>query len=92
MVANPATGNPPSRSSNDEAPEVPLVPLVLLVPFVPLVLLVPLVLPGALPSRLDSFGSLVKLALTPVPLVQVELTALLAPETKLTAAHCASYS
>ena len=66
--------------------------MVLLVPLVPLVLSVPLVLAGALPIRLESFESLVKLTLTPVPLVQVELTTLLAPETKLTAAHFASHS
>jgi hypothetical protein len=41
---------------------------------------------GIRPERDES---LVKRTLTPVPLLQRELTALLAPETKLTAAHFA---
>lgn len=89
MVAKPATGIPASWSSNDEAPEVPLLLLVPLALLVPSVLLA---LSGALPIRLESFESLMKLTLTPVPLLQAELSALLAPETKLTAAHFASYS
>ena len=91
MVAKPATGIPASRSSNDEAPEVPLLLLVPLAPLAPLVPSVLLALSGALPIRLESFESLMKLTLTPVPLLQAELSALLAPETKLTAAHFASY-
>ena len=80
MVAKAATSNSLLQSSNDEAPEVLSVLSVLLV------------LSGTLPTRPKSVASLVKLTLIPVPLVQVELTALLAPETKLTTAHYASHS
>jgi hypothetical protein len=41
------------------------------------------------PRRADSFGSVLKLTLTALPLLHVELTLLLEPETKLTAAHYA---